>query len=152
MELTAILMAVDMCPGNANLLIETDSKLAIGLLTGGWKTRHHRSQSPFGSAPVIQSHYPEATLLHTCDRWDQGPQPAGIFGRPGSPFGKRDQDFSPLESFMYQLNPPAHSLNFASILLPQQFYHKIKFYFWGEAITAAALILSGSTWRRARNF
>jgi ribonuclease HI/DNA polymerase-3 subunit epsilon len=40
MELTAILMAVDMCPGNANLLIETDSKLAIGLLTGNWKTKH----------------------------------------------------------------------------------------------------------------
>lgn len=40
MELTAILMAVDMCPGNANLLIETDSKLAIGLLTRGWKTKH----------------------------------------------------------------------------------------------------------------
>ena len=42
MELTAILMAVDMCPGNANLLIETDSKLAIGLLTRGWRTgREH---------------------------------------------------------------------------------------------------------------
>jgi len=40
MELTAILMAVDMCPGNANLLIETDSKLAIGLLTRGWMTKH----------------------------------------------------------------------------------------------------------------
>jgi len=36
MELTAVLMAVNMCPGNANLLIETDSKLAIGLLTKGW--------------------------------------------------------------------------------------------------------------------
>jgi hypothetical protein len=36
----AILMAVDMCPGNANLLIETDSKFAIGLLTRGWKTKH----------------------------------------------------------------------------------------------------------------
>ena len=44
MELTAILMAVDMCPGNANLLIETDSKLAIGLLTGGWKTKHDHSR------------------------------------------------------------------------------------------------------------
>jgi ribonuclease HI len=40
MELTAILIAVDMCPGNANLLIETDSKLAVGLLIRGWKTRH----------------------------------------------------------------------------------------------------------------
>ena len=41
MQLTAILMAVEMCPGNANLLIETDSKLAIGLLTRGWKTKHN---------------------------------------------------------------------------------------------------------------
>ena len=40
MELTADLMAVDRCPGNATLLIETDNKLAIGLLTRGWKTRH----------------------------------------------------------------------------------------------------------------
>jgi ribonuclease HI len=40
MELTAILMAVDMCPVNVNLLIETDSKLAIGLLIGRWKTKH----------------------------------------------------------------------------------------------------------------
>jgi ribonuclease HI len=40
MELIAILMAVDMCPGNANSLIETDSKLAIGLLSRGWKTKH----------------------------------------------------------------------------------------------------------------
>jgi ribonuclease HI len=41
MELIAILMAADMCPGNANLLIETDSRLAIGLLSRGWKTKHH---------------------------------------------------------------------------------------------------------------
>ena len=30
-------MAVDACPGNANWLVERDSKLAIGLLTRGWK-------------------------------------------------------------------------------------------------------------------
>ena len=49
MELTAILIAVDMCPANANLLIETDSKLAIGLLTRGWKTKHDHLRGIVGA-------------------------------------------------------------------------------------------------------
>jgi ribonuclease HI len=59
MEMVAALMALQACPNESKLIIHTDSKLMIGLLGRGWKSRANPNltqiQTIFHDISVIKS-------------------------------------------------------------------------------------------------